>query len=239
MIIFSFVTGTIKLPLRFGLNCVSTSLENNSASEKYQWLFWGALEWGDVVRHRRNKIFHDGLSRVYSLLRKLSRVLSILAKSVWETWKNEFLVARQRRRLLFRTSAPLPAWSAPLCNIVWGKAGSYNRMRSFASHNFDQDCLWITEAKKSKNEVEAVLVGFVVPLCQRNSRRLDEADREVIYLSSWAATPLACPQGLCLGFFVFVEQRAASRDGVKKEEWGEGGEVTTSFTFCCCPQLSA
>lgn len=37
----------------------------------------------------------------------------------------------------------------------------------------------LTEIRKLTANVEAVLLGVLIPLCQRNSGRLDEADREV------------------------------------------------------------
>ena len=36
------------------------------------------------------------------------------------------------------------------------------------------------EIRKLTANVEAVLLGVIIPLCQRNSGRLEEADREVI-----------------------------------------------------------
>ena len=38
----------------------------------------------------------------------------------------------------------------------------------------------VTEIRKFTANVEAVLLGVLIPLCQRNSGRLDEADREVL-----------------------------------------------------------
>lgn len=38
----------------------------------------------------------------------------------------------------------------------------------------------VTEIRKLTANVEAVLLGVLIPLCQRNSGRLDEADREVL-----------------------------------------------------------
>ena len=38
----------------------------------------------------------------------------------------------------------------------------------------------LTEIRKLTANVEAVLLGVLIPLCQRNSGRLDEADREVL-----------------------------------------------------------
>ena len=39
----------------------------------------------------------------------------------------------------------------------------------------------LAEIRKLTANVEAVLLGVIIPLCQRNSGRLDEADREVIF----------------------------------------------------------
>ena len=38
----------------------------------------------------------------------------------------------------------------------------------------------LAEIRKLTANVEAVLLGVIIPLCQRNSGRLEEADREVI-----------------------------------------------------------
>ena len=37
----------------------------------------------------------------------------------------------------------------------------------------------VAEIRKLTANVEAVLLGVIIPLCQRNSGRLEEADREV------------------------------------------------------------
>lgn len=39
----------------------------------------------------------------------------------------------------------------------------------------------LAEIRKLTANVEAVLLGVIIPLCQRNSGRLDEADREVMF----------------------------------------------------------
>ena len=37
----------------------------------------------------------------------------------------------------------------------------------------------LAEIRKLTRNVEAILLGVIIPLCQRNSGRLEEADREV------------------------------------------------------------
>ena len=44
--------------------------------------------------------------------------------------------------------------------------------------NFDA---YLAEIRKLTANVEAVLLGVIIPLCQRNSGRLEEADREVLF----------------------------------------------------------
>ena len=44
--------------------------------------------------------------------------------------------------------------------------------------NFDAQ---LAEIRKLTAKVEAVLLGVIIPLCQRNSGRLEEADREVVF----------------------------------------------------------
>jgi len=44
--------------------------------------------------------------------------------------------------------------------------------------NFDA---YLAEIRKLTANVEAVLLGVIIPLCQRNSGRLEEADREVMF----------------------------------------------------------
>lgn len=39
----------------------------------------------------------------------------------------------------------------------------------------------LAEIRKLTANVEAVLLGVIIPLCQRNSGRLEEADREVLF----------------------------------------------------------
>ena len=39
---------------------------------------------------------------------------------------------------------------------------------------------YLPEIRKLTANVEAVLLGVIIPLCQRNSGRLEEADREVL-----------------------------------------------------------
>ena len=40
---------------------------------------------------------------------------------------------------------------------------------------------YLVEIRKLTANVEAVLLGVIIPLCQRNSGRLEEADREVTF----------------------------------------------------------
>ena len=49
----------------------------------------------------------------------------------------------------------------------------------------------ITEIRKLTANVEAVLLGVIIPLCQRNSGRLEEADREVQRYCLFGITCLA------------------------------------------------
>ena len=64
--------------------------------------------------------------------------------------------------------------------VFFSLRSAYIFSRAFFSVHVISDLDDVTEIRKLTANVEAVLLGVLIPLCQRNSGRLDEADREVL-----------------------------------------------------------
>ena len=74
-------------------------------------------------------------------------------------------------------------WIGTLCLVCWSNHLSICLFASFfplhAFYSISISIFIYPEIKKLTSDVEAVLLGVVIPLCQRNSGKLDEIDREV------------------------------------------------------------